>query len=225
MRLVIADDSLVVRAGVRALLEDEGAEVVAEAGTSEGLLAAVRDEAPDAAVIDIRMPPGFHQEGLVAASQIRRTYPGVAVLVLSQHVEPAYALRLLRGAEGSAGYLLKDRLTEPSTLVRTLRRVVAGEVVVDRHIVEVAMSGAQSRGRLDELTGREMEVLGAIAEGGSNSELCARLFLSQKTVEAHITHIFRKLEIDGKDRGSGRVLAVLDYLRRDELRADEGWPR
>lgn len=214
MRVVIADDALIIRSGLAALLAEGGVDVVGEAGDAVELLALVGDQAPDAAIVDIRMPPTHTNEGIVAAGEIRTRYPRTAVLVLSQAMEPSYAVRLIDAHAASVGYLLKERVVDAATLVDSLRRVIAGECVVDPAIVSRLLAGARARGPLDDLTDREREVLAAMAEGRSNRGIAETMYLSEKTVETHVSRIFSKLglvELPPSD--NRRVLAVIAYLR------------
>jgi len=215
VRVVIADDVLLVRAGIASVLAAGGVDVLAEVGDADRLLDAVAEHRPDAAVVDIRMPPTHTDEGIAAAGRIRRTTPEVAVLVLSQALDSSYAIRLLEENPSSVGYLLKERVADVATLVDSLRRVVAGECVVDTAIVSRLLGRARRRGPLDDLTPREAEVLAAMAEGRSNAGIGERLFLSERTVETHVSRIFAKLGLlDAPSAGNRRVLAVLAYLRQ-----------
>jgi DNA-binding NarL/FixJ family response regulator len=210
---VIADDSIVVRSGIAALLASAGIETVAEAGDGDALLHMVATTAPDAAVVDIRMPPTHSDEGIVAAHRIRTGFPDVAVLVLSQYVASSYAMRLLQENPSRVGYLLKDRIADAATLTDGLRRVSAGECVVDPALVSRLLGRARSHGPLDELTDRERQVLHLMAEGRSNRAICSLMFLSLKTVETYVGRIFTKLGLADSADTSRRVLAVLTYLR------------
>jgi DNA-binding NarL/FixJ family response regulator len=223
MRVVIADDAALVRAGLAAMLADGGIEVVAEATDAESLLQTVDLHGPDAAVVDIRMPPTHTDEGIVAAGRLRQLHPHMGVLVMSQALDSSYAMRLLEENPASVGYLLKERIAEVATLVDSLRRVMAGECVVDPVIVSRLLSKARHRGPLDTLTSREREVLALISEGRSNAGIGQALFLSERTVETHVSRVFDKLGLhDEPSSGNRRVLAVLTYLR--EGSAHEGKP-
>jgi DNA-binding NarL/FixJ family response regulator len=214
MRVVIADDAILVREGVARLLAENGVEVVAQAEDADGLLACVREHRPDVALVDVRMPPTHTDEGLRAASEIRSRYPATAVLVLSQHLEPEYALRLVEERPERTGYLLKERVGRLEQLLDALQRVAAGECVVDRAVVEELLARRRQTDPLEELTPREREILALIAEGRSNGGICRTLWLSPKTVETHIRGAFTKLGIRASPEDNRRVLAVLAYLRR-----------
>lgn len=215
MRVVIADDAALVRAGLAAMLADGGVEVVGEVGDADALLEAVAAHGPDAAVVDIRMPPTHTDEGIVAAGRIRERHPDVAVLVLSQAVDSAYAMRLLEENPASVGYLLKERVADVATLVDSLRRLRAGECVVDTSLVSRLLAKARQHGPLDSLTQREREVLALMAEGRSNAGIGGELFLSERTVETHVSRVFDKLGLlDDAAVGNRRVMAVLTYLRQ-----------
>jgi serine/threonine-protein kinase len=212
-RLAIAEDSLLVRAGLSRLLRDAGFDVVGEATTVEGLLCIVEGERPAAALIDIRLPPTHSDEGLRAASKIRTRFPSVALLVLSQYVEAEYALRLLEGSERSVGYLLKDRIFETAQLTDAIERVIAGGVVVDPALVAQLLDRRRRANPLDALTSREREVLALMAEGLTERGIAQRLFVTPKTVETHTRHIFQKLSLRESALDNKRVHAVLTYLR------------
>jgi DNA-binding NarL/FixJ family response regulator len=213
LRIVIADDSLLIREGTARLLGDAGFEVVGQASDADELLAIVLATRPDVAIVDIRMPPDFTDEGLRAAASIReRMGDGIGILVLSQHVEAAFALRLLREGTGGTGYLLKDRLADLEDITDAIRRVARGGTVVDPAVVAPLVEKPRSRSRLAELTDREREVLARMAEGRSNQAIADRLFVTPKTVEAHIASIFSKLELLPAPDDHRRVLAVLAYL-------------
>ena len=213
MRVVVAEDELLTREGIVRLLGDAGFEVAGQAGDVDGLLRQVRLSRPDAAIVDIRMPPTHTDEGLVAAGRIRAEHPGTAVLVLSHYVEPSYALRLLEEHPEGVGYLLKERVFDVVLLVDALRRLADGETVVDPTIVSRLVGRRRRHDPLEELTEREREVLGLIAEGLSNRALARRLFVTERTVEAHVKQIFMKLDLQTDADSHRRVLAVLAYLR------------
>jgi DNA-binding NarL/FixJ family response regulator len=211
--VVIADDAALVRDGVAALLRDHGVEVAATVGDATELHEAVARHLPDVALVDIRMPPTFVDEGLVAAERIRAGFPEVGVLVLSQHLDARYALRVAGDHPARTGYLLKDRVTDSRVLFDALERIAAGGCVIDAAVAEGLVTRASALARIDELTAREREVLALVAEGHSNRAIAQRLVVTQKTVETHIGQIFLKLglrDIQDEDR---RVAAVLTYLR------------
>lgn len=214
MRIVIADDAALIREGIAQVLMQSGLEVVDQVGDAEALLASVRDERPDVALIDIRMPPTHTDEGLRAAREIRSRYPETAVLVLSQHLEPAYALRLVEERPEGVGYLMKERVGRVQQLFDAVQRVAAGECVVDRAVVDELLARRRRVDPMAELTPREREVLALMAEGRSNQGICRALWLSPKTVETHIRSLFAKLGIAEASEDNRRVLAVLTYLRR-----------
>jgi DNA-binding NarL/FixJ family response regulator len=223
---VIADDATIVRAGLGAMLAEGGVETVAEVGDADALLEAVERCRPDAAVVDIRMPPTHTDEGIVAARQIRERHPRTGVLVLSQALESSYAMRLLAENPSSVGYLLKERVADVTMLVDALHRVVAGESVVDPAIVQRLLAQVRRSDPLAALTEREREVLAAMAEGRSNQGIGATLFLSDRTIETHVSRIFTKLdlaEVGAED--NRRVLAVLTYLREGNPDATSADPR
>ena len=213
MRIVIADDETLLREGLARLLADAGFDVVGKAGTADELLRRVELARPDVAIVDIRMPPTHTDEGLAAASRIRGTHPTVGVLVLSHHVESRYAMRLLEEHPERSGYLLKERVSDVAVLVDALERIHDGECVLDPTIVARLVGRAREDSPLDELTGREREVLSLMAEGHSNDAICRKLYLSPKTVETHVRHILLKLGIGETPDYHRRVLAVLAYLR------------
>jgi DNA-binding NarL/FixJ family response regulator len=213
VRVVIADDEALLREGLVRLLTEVGCEVVGTAGTAVELHRLVDANRPDVALVDIRMPPTHTDEGLVAAGEIRERQPETGVLVLSHFVESRYAMRLLEGHPGGTGYLLKDRVSDVAVLVDALQRVDAGECVLDPTIVARLLARRTTSEPLAELTQREREVLGLMAEGRSNGGISERLFLSPKTVEAHVKHIFTKLGLTESTDDHRRVLAVLAHLR------------
>ncbi len=214
MRVVIADDALLIRSALSTLLQDAGIEVVAQAADATSLIERVESTAPDAVVVDIRMPPSQTDEGIIAAHRIRLDHPRVAVLVLSQYLDSSYAMRLIEDNPERLGYLLKDRIAHPTTLTDALHRVVAGECVVDAAIVKRLLTRARRNDPVDALTAREREVLSLMAEGRSNAAICEQLSVSTKTVETHVSRVFSKLGLVEQTQGHRRVLAVLTYLRR-----------
>jgi DNA-binding NarL/FixJ family response regulator len=214
MRVVIADDAPLIRQGIAGLLSEGGLEVVSEVGDAGALLASVRDKRPDVALVDIRMPPTHTNEGLRAAREIRSHYPNTAVLVLSQHLEPNYALQLVEEKPDGVGYLMKERVGRIEQLLEGLRRVAAGECVVDRAVVDDLLARRRHVDPIEQLTSREREVLALMAEGRSNQGICRALWLSPKTVETHIRGAFAKLGIREAPEDNRRVLAVLAYLQR-----------
>jgi DNA-binding NarL/FixJ family response regulator len=213
MRVVIADDSVLLRRGAVRLLEDAGHDVVAEAGDAEELLRKVRGHKPDVAIVDIRMPPTHVDEGLRAAAEIRSELPDVGILMLSQHVEERYVTALLEhGAEG-VGYLLKDRVAEIERFTDAVTQVGEGGSVLDPEVVAHMLGRRGEDEPLDELTDREREVLGLMAEGKTNRAISETLYVSERGVERHVTAIFSKLDLPATDQDHRRVLAVLAYLR------------
>jgi DNA-binding NarL/FixJ family response regulator len=213
MRIVVADDVMLTREGIVRLLEEAGIEVVGQAEDAESLLRHVRLRQPDAAIIDIRMPPTHTDEGLVASQQIRTDHPETGVLVLSEYVEPSYAMRLLEDHPERVGYLLKQRVFDAAILVDALRRIADGETVVDPTIVARIFGRRRRQDPLAELTAREREVLGLVAEGLSNRAIAGRLFVTERTVEAHVKQVFLKLGLGLDPDSHRRVLAVLAYVR------------
>jgi DNA-binding NarL/FixJ family response regulator len=214
MRVVIADDAPLIREGVARLLTENGVEVVDRVGDADAALTSVRDLRPDVALVDIRMPPTHTDEGLRAAHEIRSRYPDTAVLVLSQHLEPDYALRLVEERPERVGYLMKERVGRVEQLLDAVERVAAGECVVDRAVVDELLARRRRVDPIEELTSREREILALMAEGRSNQGICRALWLSPKTVETHIRGAFAKLGISAAPEDNRRVLAVLAYLRR-----------
>jgi DNA-binding NarL/FixJ family response regulator len=214
LRIVIADDSVLLREGIARLLAEAGFEVVAQVGDGDALLTAVRELHPDVAIVDIRMPPSQTDEGLRAADAIRAEQGSdVGILVLSQYVETPFALRLVQEGEGGMGYLLKDRVDDIDDFSDAVRRVAKGGTVVDPEVVAELVGRRRTRSPLDDLTEREREVLALMAEGRTNQAICDRLFLAPKTIEAHIANIFSKLELQPTPDDHRRVLAVLTLLR------------
>ena len=213
MRIVIAEDSVLLREGITRLLADAGCDVVARVGTGPELVTAVAEHRPDVSIVDVRMPPSFRDEGLRAAIEARRHVPGSPVLVLSQYVEERYAGELLEsGAEGT-GYLLKDRVADVADFVAAVRQVAAGGTVLDPEVVAQLLARRRRGDRLTTLTSREREVLGLMAEGRSNAAIADRLFVNPGTIEKHVTAIFSKLGLAETETDHRRVLAVLAYLR------------
>jgi DNA-binding NarL/FixJ family response regulator/class 3 adenylate cyclase len=213
MRIVLADDSVLLREGIARLLEDAGFEVVAQSGTADDLLRHVGMHKPDVALVDIRMPPTQTDEGLRAAQQIRERWPDTGVLVLSQYVEPGYAMELLgENAEG-VGYLLKDRVSDVDEFAAAVRRVGEGGSALDPAVVSQLVGRRRRDDPLEELTPREREVLGLMAEGRSNSAIAESLVITLRAVEKHVTSIFGKLRLPATTEDHRRVLAVLTYLR------------
>jgi DNA-binding NarL/FixJ family response regulator len=213
VRIVVADDSMLLREGVARVLSDAGFDVVAKVASADDLLRRLATEPADVAVIDIRMPPTHTDEGLVAAETIRTRWPRVGVLVLSQYVETEYALRLLEGGDQGCGYLLKDRVLDGDQLAAAVHRVSEGGVVVDPELVTRLVGRSRPESPLDELTPREREVLALMAEGLTDRGIGERLFVTPKTVETHIRHVFAKLSLPATPTENKRVHAVLTYLR------------
>ena len=213
MRVVIADDSALIRDGLVKLLPSHGIEVAAAVADAPSLIESVADIGPDLALIDIRMPPTYTSEGLIAATTIRDRFPSVGVVVLSQHTDVDYALALLRNRPDRCGYLLKDRITEIDHLTSAIARVHNGECVIDPELVQLLLHSPASTDRLIELTGREREVLALLAEGLTDAGIGERLWLTRKTVETHVRHILAKLSLPNDTSYNRRVLAVLAYLR------------
>ena len=213
MRVMIADDAVLFREGLARVLQAAGIEVAAQVGDAEQLLAQVRTDPPAAVVVDIRMPPTHTAEGLEAARRIRAEHPRVGVLVLSQYVEPHHAIQLLQDGTGGVGYLLKDRVADVGEVVDAVRRVATGGSVIDPEVVAQLVSRRRTRDPIQELTERERQVLALMAEGRSNQAIGERLFLSPKTVEAHVHSIFTRLDLHATPDDHRRVLAVLAFLR------------
>ncbi|MDQ3642510.1 MAG: response regulator transcription factor [Actinomycetota bacterium] len=213
MRVILADDAVLFREGMARILTEAGFVVTGQAGNASELLELVGQDAADVAIIDIRMPPGHSTEGVDAAVEIRRRSPGVGLLLLSQHVETHYAMRLMTEFEGAVGYLLKDRVSDLTSFASDVRRVANGDFVIDPELVARLVAKKRERDPLGELTDRERAVLALMARGLSNSALSAELCLSAKTVEAHVRSIFTKLDLPPAATDHRRVLAVLAFLR------------
>ena len=213
MRVVVADDAMLIREGLTSLLREAGVTVVGKASQADELLRHVALGQPDVAVVDIRMPPNHSEEGLEAAERIRAEHPEVGVLLLSQYVNARYALRLLEEHPGGIGYLLKERVSDIAVFTDALRRIAEGECVIDPTIVAQLVGKPRTASALDALSGREREVLSLIAEGHSNPAIASRLVLSTKTVESHVHQIFLKLDLPEGREHDRRVHAVLTFLR------------
>jgi DNA-binding NarL/FixJ family response regulator len=213
VRVVIADDSVLLREGAVRILQEAGIEVVGQAGDAEDLLRKVRAHRPDVAIVDIRMPPTNVDEGLVAAETLRAELPEIGVLVLSQYVEESYAQRLMAGGAAGVGYLLKDRVSDIDRFVDGVHRVAEGGSVLDPEVVSQMLGRRRPDGPLQSLTPREREVLELMAEGQTNRAIAQRLTVTERAVERHVTAIFEKLGLSAADGGHRRVLAVLAYLR------------
>jgi DNA-binding NarL/FixJ family response regulator len=212
--VVLADDSVLLREGMARLLQESGFEVLGQAGDAADLVRLVREKRPSVAIVDIRMPPGHTDEGIRAARVIRQEHGDrVAVLVLSQYLETAFAVGLVTEGEGGLGYLLKDRVADVEDFAEAVRRVARGGLVIDPDVIARLVGRRRRPGPVDDLTDREREVLSLMAEGRSNQAIGDRLFVTQKTVEAHIAHIFTKLGLLPASDDHRRVLAVLAYLR------------
>lgn len=213
MRLAIAEDSGLFRSSLALLLEASGAQVIASVPSGVELLAAVRSSLPDAVILDIRMPPSFTDEGIHTAAELRDVYPQVGILILSTYAETSYASQLLETVSAGVGYLLKDNVTDVSALMDSLARVAAGETVLDPTIVRRLLQRNRRPSTIDTLNVREREVLRQMAEGRSNVGIAQALYLSPRTVEAHVTSVFTKLGLDQTDTENNRVRAVLAFLR------------
>ena len=214
MRVVIAEDAVLVREGLAGLLEDAGHDVVGRVGDAEGLLAVVEEQEPELAIVDVRMPPTYEDEGMRAALAIRRRQPATAVLVLSQHVEGRHAVDLV-GSGGGFGYLLKDRVLDVDDFLEAVQRVGAGGSALDPEVVRQLLRPPRADDPLGDLTPREREVLGLMAEGRTNAGIARQLWLTEKTVETHVSSILGKLDLPQSPDDHRRILAVLAYLRAD----------
>jgi len=212
VRAVVAEDLALLRDGLVRLLEAHAIEVVAAVGDGPSIAEALASHRPDVAILDVRLPPTFTNEGLVAAIEARRQAPGLPILVLSQYVEPLYARELLSGGAVGVGYLLKDRVMDPGQFVDAIRRVVAGGTVMDPEVVAQLLATRRRDEALGRLTPREAEVLALMAEGRSNAAIADRLVVTEKAVSKHIANIFLKLGLLPSDEDNRRVIAVLRYL-------------
>jgi len=212
MRIVIAEDAAVIRAGLTEILTDRGHEIVAAVGDAEALKDAVAAEKPDVAIVDVRMPPSHTDEGLRAAIAIRRDHPGVGILVFSQYIETRYAADLLATGSGGVGYLLKDRVANVAEFTDAITRIAAGGTALDPEVVSGLLNASRHASALGTLTAREHDVLALMAEGRSNGAIAGRIFVSERAVEKHISNIFTKLGLPPSDSDHRRVLAVLAYL-------------
>ena len=213
LRVVLADDATVIRQGLARLLAEEGFDVVAQVGDADDLLAHIDRDQPDIAIVDIRMPPTYTDEGLVAAQEIRAAHPDVGVLVLSQYVDVAYAMKLVSEESQRVGYLLKDRIADVPELAAALQRIADGGSVVDPSLVAELVAAPAGQDPLGELTAREREVLALLAEGRTDRGIAQLLYITPKTVEAHVRGIFRKLDLPSDATENRRVHAVLTFLR------------
>ena len=213
MRVVIAEDSVLLRAGIERLLNGAGHEVVASVGDGEALVAAVHEHRPDLAIVDVRMPPTHTDEGVRASIAVREDHPDIALLVLSQYVEERYAAELLAGAAQGVGYLLKGRVMDVADFLTAVDRVGAGEVVIDPEVVQQLLGRRRRADRIDRLTPREREVLALMAEGHNNAAIADALVVTGGAVEKHVRSIFTKLGLTSAQTSNRRVLAVLAYLK------------
>jgi DNA-binding NarL/FixJ family response regulator len=216
LRIVLAEDSVLLREGLLRLLDDAGFDVVDSCGDAETFLRLVEKHRPDLVVVDVRMPPTFTDEGVRAALVVRQEHPDIAVLVLSQYVEENYATELVAARSKGVGYLLKDRVADVGDFVEALRRVAAGGTALDPEVVSQLLSRAHRRDPLERLTPRETEVLGLMAEGRSNTAIAAALVVTEGAVEKHVSSIFSKLDLTPTEHDHRRVLAVLRWLQRSE---------
>jgi DNA-binding NarL/FixJ family response regulator len=215
IRVVIADDSTLLREGIARLLEEAGFVIVGQAGNADELMLKVRSYSPDVAIIDIRMPPTHTDEGLRAAKEIRENHPDVGVLVLSQYVESGYALELLQGSAEGIGYLLKDRVADIDEFAAAVKRVAEKGSALDPEVVSRLVGRRRGEDPLSQLTPREREVLDLMAEGRSNQAIADKMVVTLRAVEKHVTSIFSKLSLPAQDQDHRRVLAVLTYLRQE----------
>jgi DNA-binding NarL/FixJ family response regulator len=211
LRVVVGEDDALLREGIASLLQDAGHEIVGRAGDAEALLLKVRSHVPDVAIVDVRMPPRYADDGLLAAAEIRRSHPTVSVLVLSQHLEPTYMLELVGDNASGVGYLLKARVRDVAEFIDAVERVAAGGTAFDPGVVDSLVAGRR-RSMLDDLTERERSVLSLIAEGRSNRAIAKQLYLSSRAIERHVQAIFQKLGLPDSEDNNRRVLAVLALL-------------
>ncbi|MFE2519403.1 MULTISPECIES: response regulator transcription factor [Streptomyces] len=213
MRVIVADDAVLFREGMARILAEEGFDVVAQARNSAELVGLVRRDPPDVVITDLRMPPGFADEGIEAAAEIRSFTPQVGLMLLSQYVEVHHALRLMEEFDGAVGYLLKDRVSDLGAFAVDVRRVAGGEVVIDAELVSRLVGRRREHDPLAELTAREREVLALMAQGLTNAALSEELVLSPKTIEGYVRSVFTKLGLEQSEREHRRVQAVLQFLR------------
>lgn len=214
MRVILADDGVLFREGMARILGASGFEVIGQVGDGAALVDLVRDEPPDVVIVDLRMPPGYADEGIEAAAAIRAIAPPVGLMLLSQYVEAHHALRLMTEFDGGVGYLLKDRVSDLTAFASDVRRVAAGGVVIDPDLVARLVARRREQDPLDRLTERERAVLALMAQGLSNAALADELYLSLRTIEGHVGNIFTKLDLAPDDRENRRVLAVMRFLRQ-----------
>ena len=214
MRVVVADDSLLVRAGIVSILRGAGIEVAAQAASAEDLVREVDEHRPDVALVDIRMPPDFKDEGIRAAHELRARHPGIGIVILSSHVDLGTATRVLAESPERLGYLLKDRVGDVGEFVATLRRVAGGGSALDPEVVSRLLASQREKGPLQTLTPRELEVLQLVAEGRSNKGIGDRLGVSERAVQKHVTAIFGKFDLPAGEDDNRRILAVLEYVKR-----------
>ena len=214
MRVVVADDSLLVRAGIVSILRGAGIEVAAQAASAEDLVREVDEHRPDVALVDIRMPPDFKDEGIRAAHELRARHPGIGIVILSSHVDLGTATRVLAESPERLGYLLKDRVGDVGEFIATLRRVAGGGSALDPEVVSRLLASQREKGPLQTLTPRELEVLQLVAEGRSNKGIGDRLGVSERAVQKHVTAIFGKFDLPAGEDDNRRILAVLEYVKR-----------
>ena len=213
MRVLIAEDSVLLREGLARLLEDEGMEISAQVGDAESFKSRVRADPPDVSIVDVRMPPENNADGLIAAIELRGETPDIKILILSQYVEPHYAMELLETGAAGVGYLLKERISAPRSFIEKVRNVAQGGTAIDPAVVSQLFDRKRRDDPIGRLTERERSVLSEMAEGKANASIAASLFMSEKTVESHIRNIFMKLDLEVDPDANRRVLAVLRWLR------------